>query len=105
MTGVLKTPTRIEVQIDEGYSLLNFISLIDGIVEKTEKEIGYSFSPEQVYKILTYTIRKNSVAKNGDDYIPILFENELRDYVVRLQVNTASNYIRKEFKQRKAVEV
>ena len=57
------------------------------IVEDVQGRIGYIFSAQEVRKVLAYTKRKCEINGKGDSYVPILFENELRDYVMRAEIN------------------
>lgn len=67
------------------------------IVEEVEEKVHYHFCPQEVLDVLFYTVRKCQINGKGPDYIPILFENELRDYVMRLAINIAGhqNYLKK----------
>lgn len=58
------------------------------IVEDVQGRIGYIFSAQEVRKVLAYTKHKCEINGKGDSYVPILFENELRDHVMRLTINT-----------------
>lgn len=60
---------------------------IQAIVREVEDKIGWEFEPEEVEDILRYTIRKAELNGKGADYIPILFENELRDSIMRAVIN------------------
>ena len=40
-----------------------------------------------ISEILFYTTRKCAIAGKGADYIPILFENEMDDYLMRQEIN------------------
>lgn len=66
------------------------------IVERVEKKTGWTFCPKELHDILQFTIRKCELNGKGDDYIPILFENELTDYLMRLVINArgAKNHVR-----------
>ena len=46
------------------------------------------FRLEDIHTALQYTERKAKLNGKGDDYIPVLFENELRDFVMREIINT-----------------
>jgi len=58
-----------------------------GIVQKVQREIGYNFSADEIAKIYAYTVRKCEVNGKGGGYVPILFENELTDYLTRFEIN------------------
>lgn len=65
------------------------------IVEDVQKRIGYIFSAQEMRNVLAYTERKCEVNGKGADYIPILFENELRDYLMRAHINFRGEQNRK----------
>lgn len=52
-----------------------------------ELKTGVHFDFDTVYEVLKYSIRKMEVAGKGLDYLPLLFENELRDHVMRQEIN------------------
>jgi hypothetical protein len=58
------------------------------IVVNVEVETGLTFRLEDIHTALQYTERKAKLNGKGDDYIPVLFENELRDFVMREIINT-----------------
>lgn len=58
-----------------------------GIVQKVQRETGYIFSLDEIAKVYAYTVRKCEVNGKGIDYVPILFKNELTDYITRLGIN------------------
>lgn len=60
--------------------------LVD-IVFDAQTRLRYKFDLMDVFNILRYTIRKCEVNGKGDDYIPLLFRNELEDFVMREQIN------------------
>lgn len=59
------------------------------IVDKVQRGCGYEFSEKELLDIHAYTVRKCEVNGKGDDYVPILFENELTDYLMRKAINIA----------------
>ena len=59
------------------------------IVRDVQDRIEYIFATEEIWDILLYTKRKCEINGEGMAYIPILFENELRDYVVRKAITRA----------------
>lgn len=63
------------------------IQEIQDIVSGVEEKLGWVFFPDEIEDVLQYTIRKAALNRKGDDYIPILFENELRDSVMREKIN------------------
>lgn len=66
------------------------------IAFNVSQEMGYSYSPEEVEYVLRYTERKAEVCGNGEDYIPILFETELKDYLMRAAISVEGLRIMKE---------
>lgn len=60
--------------------------LVD-IVFDAQTRLRYKFDLMDVFDILRYTIRKCEANGKGDDYIPLLFRNELEDFVMREQIN------------------
>ena len=56
---------------------------IRNIVLGLEEKLGLEFTPDEVDRILKHTIRKAALNHKGEDYIPILFENELQDAAIR----------------------
>lgn len=57
------------------------------IVSGVENKLGWKFDSKEVDSILAFTQRKADLNGKGSDYVPILFENELRDFVMRMIVN------------------
>ena len=58
-----------------------------------EEEIGFKISDDTSEKILAYTIRKMEVIREResvpDDYIALLYGDELRNHFVRRQLSTS----------------
>lgn len=59
----------------------------DDIVKQVENKTGYIFEENEVREVFAYTLRKCEINGKGADYVPILFENELRDYLMRAYIN------------------
>ena len=57
------------------------------VLYQVQREVGYTFSFDEVYAMAVQTRRKVDLNGKGDDYVPILFENELRDLVMRNRIN------------------
>ena len=70
--------------IDQGK--LNTDELMDIILEVQEKA-GCWFSAEEVCEITQYTIRKAELNGKDESYVPILLENELKDFLMRKKIN------------------
>ena len=61
------------------------------IVEKY-RDKGILVPEDAVEKVEKYCIRKMDVygIENRNEYLPKLFDNELKNYLIRLSINTAS---------------
>lgn len=56
-------------------------------IGRVQIRTGYIFGFEELTEVMALTIRKCDLNGKGDEYIPILFENELSDYLMRLSIN------------------
>lgn len=65
---------------------LNFDALAD-IVFDVQRREGYRFELDDIAEIIRYTVRKADLNHKDADYVPLLFENELRDHVMRERIN------------------
>ena len=61
--------------------------LISEIVSRVEKNEKYLFTAYEIADVLNYTCRKCRAVGKPDDYIPVLFENELSDYALRKNIS------------------
>ena len=52
-----------------------------------EKKMGIEIDDEVAKSVLAYAARKCAVIRNGLDYLPILYENELCDFYTRTAIN------------------
>lgn len=52
-----------------------------------EETLGFSIPEDVAAEVLTYARRKCSEIGKPDSYLPLLYENELTDYYMRLAVN------------------
>lgn len=57
--------------------------------EDMEKQ-GYVLTEEEYQIILEYTIRKSDRCGNGRDYVPLLLEDEIKNYYFRNTVTAIS---------------
>lgn len=57
------------------------------ILRQAQMETGHTFSLDEVCDVATQVRRKVDLNGKDDDYIPILFENELKDLVMRNRIN------------------
>lgn len=60
---------------------------LGGIVVDVQNETGYWFDVYDVARIAQHTVRKAEMNGKDETYVPILFENELRDHVMRELIN------------------
>ncbi len=63
---------------------------LDEIVVDVQNDTGYIFSFFEIVDILNFTIRKCQINGKGKWYVPVLFENELYDYLMREDINSCS---------------
>lgn len=63
------------------------VDVLVDIVENVRRRTGYPFDVMEVFDILRYSMRKAELNDKGDDYLPILFQNELEDHVMRQRIN------------------
>lgn len=70
--------------------------IIGQMVETAERMLGIRFPPGDLYGLANHTSRKWENMGYSEDYLPILFENELRDYFMRRHINAVGriNYER-----------
>jgi len=52
-----------------------------------ERTLGFAIDDDVAEKVLAYAKRKCEVNRKPDDYLPLLYEDELRDYFMRLNIN------------------
>ena len=60
---------------------------LNTVVMDVQQRMGVQFCPKDVYDTLQYTIRKAELNGKDESYIPILLENELRDFLMRNRIN------------------
>ena len=65
----------------------SFVDRLLMIISDVQETLDYHFSPKDAEEILNHTIRKAQVTGKGIGYIPVLFENELKDFVMRTEIN------------------
>lgn len=58
--------------------------------EAAEKTLGFEIPSEIAQEVLAYAVRKCELNKKPESYLPILYENELTDYYMRLAINSMS---------------
>lgn len=58
------------------------IGMFARIVRDVEDEIGYSFEFEDVQNIHQQAIQKCQINGKGNDYVPVMFWGELRNFAI-----------------------
>ena len=81
-TGACQIPMRADIGPEDA-----LIQELTDILFDVQRRLCRTFDLMDVFNILRYTIRKCELNGKGEDYIPILFENELRDFVMREEIN------------------
>lgn len=68
------------------------VEKIIAVIEAAEKKMGRQI-PERVWlEVLWHSMRKCKTVGKDDDYLPILFENELHDYFMRQEINANGGF-------------
>lgn len=60
---------------------------IFNILTNVQNECCYWFDVEEVADVMEHTVKKCQINGGGKEYMPALFENELRDFVTRKEIN------------------
>lgn len=68
---------------------------LKAVVLSAEKQTGIRFSNSVIYEVLRYSLYKLEYIRKEMSYLPVLFENELRDYAAREEINKkrGTNYV------------
>lgn len=68
---------------------------LKAVVLSAEKQTGIRFSNSVIYEVLRYSLYKLEYIRKEMSYLPVLFENELRDYAAREEINKkgGANYV------------
>lgn len=68
------------------------VERIIAAIEVAEKKMDRQI-PERIWlEVLWNTMRKCKAVGKDDDYLPILFENELYDYFMRQEINMKGGF-------------
>lgn len=54
---------------------------------RAENTLGFKIPDEVAEEVLSYAERKCAVVRKPKSYLPLLYENELTDYFMRLAIN------------------
>ena len=55
--------------------------------ESAERTLGFDIDDETAEEVLDYAKRKCELNHKPNEYLPLLYENELTDYFMRLAIN------------------
>lgn len=70
-------------------TILDITAETKKVREDMEKQ-GYVLTEEEYQIILEYTIRKSDLCGKGRDYVPLLLEDEIKNYYFRNTVTAIS---------------
>lgn len=68
------------------------VEKIIAAIEAAEKKMGRQISERVWLEVLWHSMRKCKAVGKDDDYLPILFENELHDYFMRQEINANGGF-------------
>ena len=57
------------------------------IIVDVQNETGFWFDVDDMVAIMQHTVRKADLNGKDEEYVPLLFRNELEDYVMRERIN------------------
>lgn len=57
------------------------------VVMRVQNRTGYVFDVWDIYDVARHTVRKADLNGKDEAYVPILFENELEDFLMRAEIN------------------
>lgn len=65
--------------------------------QSAERTLGFAIDDDVAEEVLAYAKRKCELNHKPDDYLPLLYENELTDYFMRLYINLRGelNHVRR----------
>lgn len=65
--------------------------------QSAERTLCFSIDDDVADEVLAYAKRKCELNRKPDDYLPLLYENELTDYFMRLYINLRGelNHVRR----------
>lgn len=58
-----------------------------------EKTLGYRIPEHVAEEVLAHTKRKCALNRKPDSYLPLLYENEMTDYYMRLEINVRGGMV------------
>lgn len=60
---------------------------LGNIIVDVQNETGFWFDVDDMVAIMQRTVRKADLNGKDEEYVPLLFRNELEDYVMRERIN------------------
>lgn len=65
--------------------------------QSAEQTLGFAIDDDVADEVLAFAKRKCELNHKPDDYLPLLYENELTDYFMRLYINMRGelNHVRR----------
>lgn len=63
------------------------------IIYDVQRRVGYRFDLMEVFEIARHTVRKAELTGQDESYVPMLLENELRDFVMRKRINAIGGMV------------
>lgn len=60
---------------------------LGNIIVDVQNETGFWFDVDDMVAIMQHTVRKADLNGKDEEYVPLLFRNELEDYVMRERIN------------------
>lgn len=64
---------------------------IQGARVRAEEEVGRPLNASEFDEVLAYTRHKAKVNGHGEDYVPLLLYDEIKNHCFRMQINTISH--------------
>lgn len=64
-----------------------YMRRLEAAKEAAEAKLGFEIPSEVAAEVLEYSIHKCEVIGKDDDYLPLLFENELWGYYMMMAIN------------------
>lgn len=66
---------------------------VDAARAAAERILGFRIPDRIAEEVLAHTKRKCALNRKPDSYLPLLYENELTDYYMRLEINVRGGMV------------
>ena len=66
---------------------------VDAARAAAERTLGFRIPDRIAEEVLAHTKRKCALNRKPDSYLPLLYENELTDYYMRLEINVRGGMV------------